>query len=118
MSNKPKKEVKKTIDIEGKLLEMVIIYNELNEQKKHSEDKMKPLKLQIIKILNNSDAIKAKNQIYDVNLSHIKERRLSEKKLKEELFARGEQALWESCLYDSEYDRLTVKKRKGGENIF
>ena len=118
MGKKSKKEVKKVLNLEGELLEIVIIYNKFNEQKKAAEKEIKLIKPQIIKILNENDAIKGKSQLYDVSLSHIKQEKLSEKKLKEELFARGEQKLWESCLYDSEYDRLTVKKRKGGENIF
>ena len=118
MTKKIKKEIKKPLNMEKELLEYVIAYNNFNEQKKASENGIKELKPQIIKILNENDATKGKSQLYDVILSHIKQKKLSEKKLKEELFAREEQKLWESCLYDLEYDRLTVKKRKGGENIF
>lgn len=114
---KPKKEVKK-VKLEGELLEIVVIYSEFNEQKKTAEKEMKPLKPQIIEMLNKMDATKAISQLYDVNLSHIIEEKASTKKLKEELYARGQQELWKSCLYEIEYDRLTIKKRKGGENIF
>ena len=114
---KPKKEVKK-IKLEGELLEIVIIYSEFNEQKKTAEKEIKPLKPQIIKMLSDMDATKAVSQLYDVLWSHIIEYRVSTKKLKEELFALGQQRLWESCLYKNEYDKLTIKRRKGGENIF
>lgn len=115
---KPKTEVKKVLKLEGELLEIVIIYAEFNEQKKYSEAEIKILKPQIIKILNNNDATKAKSQLYDVNCSHIIEDKISTKKLKEELYARGQQEIWKSCLYKSDYYRLTIKKKKGGENIF
>jgi len=116
-----KKEVKKVLNLKGELLEIVIIYNRLNEEKKESDEKMKPLKPQIIKMLTNMDITKAMSQIYSVNWSHIIEERISTKKLKEELFALEDQKIkeiWKRCLYKNEYDRLTVKKRKGGENIF
>ena len=115
---KPKKEVKKILKLEGELLKIVTIYNKFNEQRKVAKKEMEPFKLQIIKILRDKDVTKAKSQIYDVNLSHIEQKKLSEKKLKEEMFAHGQQKLWESCLYDLEYDKLTVKLRKGGKNIF
>ena len=118
MSKKPKKEVKKILNLEGELLKIVAIYNEFNEQKKISEEEMKILKPQIVEILNDNNVTKAKSQLYTVNNNHVKQEKVSTKKLKEELFARGEQELWESCLYTMEYDRLTVKKIKGGENIF
>ena len=118
MAKKPKKEVKPVLKLEKELLICAIAYNDFNEQKKDMEDLMKPLKEKIIKMLSESDATKAMSQVYLINWSHIKTKKLSEKKLKEELFVRGDEKLYNSCLYDLEYDRLTVKKRKGGENIF
>ncbi len=116
-----KKKIKEILNLKGELLEVVITYNELNEQKKEAETDMKPLKPQIIKMLSKMNIKKAVSQIYSVNWSHIKEDRISTKKLKEELFALENQKIkeiWKRCLYKNEYDRLTVKKRKGGENIF
>lgn len=100
------------------LLEKVIAYEELHSQIKDIEDTTKKIKKEIIAHMNKLDITKARDQIYKLNLSHIKQRRLSEKKLKEELTARGLIEIYNSCLYDSEYDRLTIGKRKGGENIF
>jgi len=116
-----KKKVEKILILKGELLEIVVLYNTLNEQKKDAEDDMKPIKKQIIEILNKVNMTKGKSQIYTLNLSHIEQEKLSEKKLKEELFALEDQKIkeiWKRCLYKIKYDRLTVKKRKGGENIF
>ena len=116
-----KKKIEKILILKGELLEIVVLYNTLNEQKKDAEDDMKPIKKQIIEILNKVNMTKGKSQIYTLNLSHIEQEKLSEKKLKEELFALEDQKIkeiWKRCLYKIKYDRLTVKKRKGGENIF
>ena len=100
------------------LLEKVVAYEELNSQIKDIEDTLKKIRKDIITHMNKIDITKARDQIYKVILSHIKQKKLSKKKLVEELTARGLIEIYNSCLYDSEYDRLTISRRKGGENIF
>lgn len=112
--------VKKKYNLEKDkdLFEKVVAYEELNSQQKEIKDTLGKIKKEIIDYMKSIKLEKAKSQVYSVNLSHIIQKRLSEKKLKEELEARGLLEIYESCLYTSEYDRLSVSKRKGGENIF
>ena len=108
----------KDFGLTGKLLKMVIAYDELKIQNTDIEDTLKKINEEIKEFMKSKKIDKAKSQIYTVVLSHIKTKRLSEKKLKEELKARGLYDIYESCLYDSVYDQLRVTKRKGGANIF
>lgn len=108
----------KPFGLTGKLLEMVIAYDELNSQKKDIENTLKKIGTEVKTFMKSKKIDKAKSQIYSVILTHIETKRLSEKKLKEELKARGLYDIYESCLYTSAYDRLSVTRRKGGENIF
>lgn len=106
------------LEDDKELYDKVIAFDELNDQKKEIEDTLNKIRKEIIHDMRSISIDKAISQLLSVSLNHIKQKRLSEKKLIEELTVRGLIEIYNSCLYDSEYDRLTVSKRKGGENIF
>lgn len=115
---KNEKNLNPSINLEGELLKLVIEYHTLNSKKKEIKNDLKSLKNKILKEMKENDIKKAKSQIYSASWSHIEQKRLAKNKIKEELNARGLIDIYNDCLYDTEYDRLLIKRRKGGENIF
>lgn len=112
------KDMEGSLNLTGKLLAHVSLYEEINSKIKELDDQLKDLRKVIMTEMKKQDIKKAKSQLYSVALSHIKTQKLAQKKLKEILFANNLGHYYDQCLYDSEYDQLRVSKRKAGENIF
>jgi len=110
--------LKSSLNLTGKLLDLVMNYEQLRNQRDNFDKIMKTQKELIIEEMEKLGINKAKSQLYSVSLSKVKQQRLSNNKLKEELEARGLIKIYNDCLYDSEYLALSVRKRKAGENLF
>lgn len=122
MKNKKKetKKQEKYMNLTGEFLTLINEYYLINKNIKNLEDSKKELREIIINHMQSEKMEKARSQLYSVSLKTVEPKpKLSEKKLHEEMIARGLESLWKNCLYTPEsYPKLTVNLRKGGENIF
>lgn len=107
-------------NLDGELLKLVDKYIEIKEEIEIITKNKEDIKDLIKKEMRKKDLKKLKSQLYSVSLSHVQPKeRISAKKLKEILVAKGLEKLWNDCLYvPNPYDKLDVRRRKGGQTIF
>lgn len=110
----------KYLNLTGSLLKMVIEFDTINDKLNDLNNEKNILRDKIIETMEKKDIKKARSQLFNVSYSIVQQKpKISTKKLYEEMIARGLEPLWNSCLYTpQQYSKLTVSKRKGGENIF
>lgn len=109
-----------SLNLDGELLKFVIDYIKITSKIDHWEKLRKTLKKEIITEMKREgkENDKLKSQLYSLSYKYVESKKVSTKKLKEILYAKDLGNIYEECEYDSKYDQIYVRKRKGGENLF
>jgi len=91
----------------------VDMYFRINKKIDALNTKKTILRKRIIKMIGEKKKLTCFK--YTASYSKFKMKRLSEKKIKEILYAMDLNEVYDSCTYETESERLTIKERSGSE---